>query len=42
MPEECRGQLADTRYLAPLQIITFDPMGVTGHINHEGCYTGVR
>ncbi|CAL5230095.1 g13553 [Coccomyxa viridis] len=23
-------------------IITFDPMGVTGHINHEGCYTGVR
>jgi hypothetical protein len=26
----------------PLQIITFDENGVTGHVNHEGCYNGVR
>lgn len=23
-------------------IVTFDPAGVTGHVNHEGCYIGVR
>ena len=25
-----------------LQIVTFDSAGVTGHVNHEGCYNGVR
>ena len=25
-----------------VQIITFDPAGVTGHKNHKGCHDGVR
>lgn len=34
-------QYAQGRCVA-VQVVTFDPAGVTGHKNHKGCHDSVR